>query len=875
MADFTPMMKQYFEIKREHSDYILFYRLGDFYEMFFDDAKIASKELELVLTGKDCGQDERAPMCGVPYHSCEAYIQRLIAKGYKVAICEQTEDPSKAKGLVKREVVRMITPGTVIESSMLEDGKNNYICSVFMNADGAGICFCDISTGEADATFIIEKKADEMARKVSEEFSRYQPREAVLFSNAAKSDIILSFLKDRISCNIEDGGESAPGIKKAMDIVIKQFVSTDITAPCFIGKDNMIIAAAGLFEYLYKTQKTDLSYLHVLNYYSQSQYLQLDFNAKRNLELTQTLRQKDKKGSLLWVLDHTNTSMGARLLKSFIDKPLMDISEIKRRQNCVADLIHAVIERNEIAKLLCSVLDIERLISRIVYKSASCKDLRALAQTAAQLPEIKRYLSAINSARLRELSSGIDELSDIWELIERAIVDEPPFTVREGGMIKKGYDENIDSLKELATGGRSMITDVETRERERTGIKNLKIGYNKVFGYYIEVTKSYLDQVPEDYIRKQTLFNCERYITQELKNLEDSVLSANEKLCALEYEVFCRIRDEVSGQTLRIQKTAAAIAHLDVLISFAETASKNNYVMPEIDCFNKIVIKDGRHPVVEKMLKDSMFVPNDALLDIGDNRALIITGPNMAGKSTYMRQIALIVIMAHMGSFVPAKYAQIGICDRVFTRIGASDDLSGGQSTFMVEMSEVADILKNATSKSLIILDEVGRGTSTFDGMSMARAVLEYIADKKKIGAKTLFATHYHELTDLEGLVEGIVNYNIAVKKRGDDIIFLRKIVRGKSDDSYGIEVAKLAGVPSKVTDRAKEILAVLEDENQTGERQRPPLENAAADDTQVSLADMHYEEIIDSLKGINAETLTPIEALNILYGIQKKIREY
>ncbi|MDP4108771.1 MAG: DNA mismatch repair protein MutS [Bacillota bacterium] len=871
MAEFTPMMKQYLDIKDLYKDCILFYRLGDFYEMFFEDAELASRELDLVLTGKDCGQEERAPMCGVPYHSCEGYIARLIQKGYKVAICEQVEDPKTAKGLVKREVIRMITPGTVIESSMLDDKKNNFICSVFLDESAAGICFIDLSTGECYATGI---KGGDLPQKVINELGRFVPSEAVLSKNASESPVISGFLKDRLSCMTSPAADGLFEYDKAAELLKIQFLSKDLDALGVNDPPHTARAVGALLSYLNDTQKTSLIHINTLDVYMQGQFMELDVTARRNLELCETLWTNEKKGSLLWVLDKTETSMGSRLLRSFLEKPLIDVAQIKRRQQAALELNSDTVGRLELKGLLKNISDLERLIGRVVYGSANCRDLKALSRTASVLPRIKAEIVKYKSPLMRNIQDCIDELADLRELIDRAITDDPPFSVREGGMIKAGYNNEVDRLSDLLSGGRGSLAAIEASEREKTGIRNLKVGYNKVFGYYIEISNSYLNLVPETYIRKQTLTGGERFITQELKELESTVLTAKERITALEYELFCEIRDKTAGEVHRVQRTAHALALLDVLLSFAEIGAKGGYTMPDVDYSDKIHIKDGRHPVVETMLRDVLFVPNDTALDGDENRVAIITGPNMAGKSTFMRQTALIVIMAQTGCFVPAKSAEIGVCDRVFTRIGASDDLSSGKSTFMVEMNEVAEILKNATPKSLLILDEIGRGTSTFDGMAIARAVLEYVSDKRKLGAKTMFATHYHELTELEDLLPGIKNYNVAVKKRGDDIIFLRRIVRGGADDSYGIEVAKLAGIPDAVIARAKKILSDLDAGKEvSSSRYARRIPDGGGED-QITMGSMKNDEIISCLKAMDVDTFTPIEALNKLFELHRKAGE-
>lgn len=862
MAEHTPMMKQYLEIKENNADCILFFRLGDFYEMFAEDAKIASKELDLTLTTRDRSKEndeDKIPMCGVPYHSSEAYIARLIAKGYKVAICEQLEDPALAKGLVKRDVIRVISPGTVIDSSMLEEGRNNYIGSVFSDSSGWGICFCDISTGEVWATGGGKDDRD----KLINEAAAFCPSEIVFGGNAWAE--LMAGLQSRLGCRCENGDEERYLPEPAEKAVLEQFHKKSLDELGLMRYPSSVRAVGGLLSYLIETQKTDLSYIRKLSFYLGGQFMELDPTARRNLELTETLRSKDKKGSLLWVLDRTKTPMGGRLIRSWLEKPLLNPVDIKARSTAVSELAEKSIERQELILKLREISDMERLIGRIVYGSANCRDLVALSTAAACVPEIKAMLGAFKSAKLCETSAALDELEDIRSLIDRAIVDNPPFSVREGSIIRDGWSSEVDRYRSVLGGGRSAVAAIETQEREKTGIKSLKIGYNRVFGYYIEVSKSYYELVPEGYIRKQTLANNERYITQELKELEATILTAEERITALEYELFSEIRTTIAAAVERVQQTAHALAQADVLCSFAEVAAKNGYCMPEVDYSERLEITEGRHPVVEQMLEDRLFVPNDTQLLPGGVH--IITGPNMAGKSTYMRQVGLIVLMAQVGSFVPAKRAHIGVVDRVFTRIGASDDLASGQSTFMVEMTEVADILKNATSKSLLILDEIGRGTSTFDGMAIARAVLEYAADKKRLGAKTLFATHYHELTVLEDSIPNVKNFNVAVKKRGDDIIFLRRIVPGGADDSYGIEVAKLAGVPQRVVDRARQVLGELE----SGQL-APRVKTTVEEEPQISMEYLGAVAAAQRLKLIDMNTITPIEALNILFELKKSV---
>jgi len=786
----TPMMEQYFEIKKIYKEHILFYRLGDFYEMFFDDAIVASRELELTLTGRDCGEAERAPMCGVPFHSAEGYIGKLIEKGYKVAICEQTEDPSVAKGLVRREVVRVVTPGTLIETDLLESKQNNYISAIYIDSNGFGICFADVSTAQVYATDV---SGDSFDTQLINELGAYGPREIILNANLEKIEKLHSYLYTHKNVLVSDGQSHRYDYDTCKDFVLQQF--KDVVREDDLHNKYLICAIGALLSYIAEMQKSDISYIKDLNIYGDNQYMNLDVNTRRNLELTETMRSKEKKGSLLWVLDKTKTAAGARMLKQWIEHPLLNTGVINKRLGAVEELFNNFMLREECSVLLDNVLDIERLVTRIVYGTANARDLKSIATTISIIPELKEHLRTCASPELSRIYSSLDDLNDIYKAINAAIVDEPPFSVREGGMIRKGYNSDVDKLRSICEDGSTWIKQVAEREKEQTGIKTLKIGYNRVFGYYIEVSKSFIDQVPQTYIRKQTLSNCERYITDELKNMEATILGASDKLAALEYELFQKIRALVADNSRRLQKVASEMAQLDVYISLAAVASKNKYIKPEINVTDTIDIKDGRHPVVEQFVNDTYFVPNDTLLDTKNNRVMLITGPNMAGKSTYMRQVALITIMAQIGSFVPASEASIGIVDRLFTRVGASDDLASGQSTFMLEMNEVAYILKNATKQSLIIYDEVGRGTSTFDGMSIAKAIVEY-TNGKKIGAKTLFATHYHELTTLEKEMSGIVNYNIAAKKRGDGIIFLRKIVRGSTDDSYGIEVAKLAGVP-------------------------------------------------------------------------------
>ena len=850
----TPMMEQYFEIKNQYKDYLLFYRLGDFYEMFFDDAILASRELELTLTGRDCGEAERAPMCGVPFHSSEGYIGRLIEKGYKVAICEQTEDPALAKGLVKREVIRVITPGTLIETDLLTENKNNYLCSVYLGEFECGLSFADISTAQIYATSF---KGDQMISRLCNELGTYQPREVITNVSASKLAEAEILIRDRLGAVLGDRQSARFDLDFAKERVEAQFSDT-LRAEAM--SDHALVSSLGaLISYIADTQKSDISYIKDINIYGDGQYLELDINTHRNLEISETMRSKEKKGSLLWVLDKTPPAAGARLLRKWLEHPLLNTAAISSRQDAVEELFGDYMLREELGMLLENVLDLERLLTKTIYGTANAKDLRAIASTISILPELKEKLALCKCRELSDIYNSLDTLEDVYEKINDAIIDLPPFSIRDGGIIANGYDKDVDELRMIMRDGKGFLDDILSRERESTGIKTLKIGFNKVFGYYIEVTRSLVDQVPDRYIRKQTLANCERYITEELKQMEAKILGAEDKLCSLEYEIFCEIRGFVAENSERIRKSAADMSRIDVYLSLATVAVHNKYVRPEVDQSDVISIKDGRHPVVEQFVKDTYFVPNDAELDTSRNRLMLITGPNMAGKSTYMRQVAIIVLLAQIGSFVPANEARIGIVDKLFTRVGASDDLASGQSTFMLEMNEVAYILRNATKRSLIIYDEVGRGTSTFDGMSIARAIAEYTSGKK-IGAKTLFATHYHELTSLEGEVDGIVNYNIAAKKRGDNITFLRKIVRGSTDDSYGIEVAKLAGIPNEVIKRAKEVLASVEKTAKAISFTEAPTE--AADDTLITIDDCLESQVIEELKAVDINTLSPYEAM-------------
>ena len=863
MAELTPMMKQYLEIKKDNPDSILFFRLGDFYEMFADDAKLASKELDLTLTSRDKdpkkSAEEKIPMCGIPYHASESYIARLIAKGYKVAICEQMEDPATAKGLVKRDIIRVVTPGTVIDAACLEDKASNFLCGIYLDERCAGVAFCDISTGKAHLTAFAGKERTE---HVINELGRFSPAEAVVNQGAADDEELIAVLRDKFHCRVENG-ERRFQFNQAEKNIRRQF-GDEAFERLPRGNPAAAMALGGLLDYLYETQKTDLSHINDLDYYEQGRFMELDLAARRNLELTETLRNKEKKGSLLWVLDKTKTPMGGRMLRSWLERPLLSVTAITRRNSAVAALVDGTIPREELITALTGMGDMERLLGRIVYGTAGGRDLASLRAAIERLPAVKEQLSAFSDRHLASLAEELDPLEDIGSAIAQAICDEPPFSVREGGFIRDGFNEEVDRLRHILTGGKGVIAEMEAKEKERTGIRTLKIGYNKVFGYYIEVSNSFKDQVPDTYIRKQTLVNGERYITQELKDLEQEILTAGERDNALEYEIFSALRDEICAGAERIQKTAAAVAELDTLASLAVVAVKNSYCCPVVDDSGVIEIHDGRHPVVERVLKDALFVPNDTYMGEKENRVAIITGPNMAGKSTYMRQVALITLMAQIGSFVPARAARIGVVDRIFTRIGASDDLAGGQSTFMVEMSEVAEILRQATAHSLLILDEIGRGTSTFDGMSIARAVLEFCADRKRLGAKTLFATHYHELTELEGTLAGVKNYNIAIKKRGEDLVFLRKIIPGGADRSYGIEVAKLAGLPKEVVSRAKKILEELE----AGGSYIPPREERE----QVSLDAIGEAEVLDALRRAQPDTMSPIEAMQLLYDLKKKL---
>ena len=869
MSEFSPMMQHYLDTKEKYKDCILFYRLGDFYEMFFDDALKVSKELELTLTGKECGQEERAPMCGIPYHAADTYIARLISKGYKVAICEQLEDPKTAKGMVKRDVIRVVTPGTVIEANLLDDKKNNYIMSIYKNGIYFGVTVCDVTTGDFRTTEIKETNNFAM---LLDEISKYSPAELVVNPMMYDCSEEISKIRERFDIYITrlDENEFTDDYKELTE---KYKMVDDDENKIENITDYMLSVSAtnALRAYLLDTQKNNLDHINKLIIYKTTKYMALDINARRNLEITEKLRDKSKKGTLLWVLDKSSTAMGGRLIRRWLNNPLLDVKQINKRLDAVQELKDNVILRGDLIDLLKKVYDIERLAGKISYGSANGRDLISLKNSAQQLPEIKKVLSNAKSELLSELHSELDVLKDVYSLINKTIVEEPPIAIKEGGLIKKGYDKEIDQLKEATTNGKNWIVKLEVEEREKTGIKGLKVGFNKVFGYYIEVTKSNLSLVPDRYIRKQTLTNGERYITEELKNLENQILGAEEKVINLEYNVFVEVRNKIEAQIERLQKSAGVVAMLDGLCSFATVAEDMNYVRPQVDSSGVIDIKDGRHPVIEKILPSGSFVQNDTYLDKNENRLSIITGPNMAGKSTYMRQVALITLMAQVGSFVPASYAKIGIVDKIFTRVGASDDLSMGQSTFMVEMMEVAQILKEATSNSLVILDEIGRGTSTYDGLSIAWAVAEYISDKEKCGAKTLFATHYHELTDLENKLDGVKNYSIAVKEKGEDIIFLRKIVKGGTDESYGVHVAKLAGVPQVVTKRANEILKSIEKKNVLNNKKIEKQDKNVADG-QLTMYNYKLAELAHELDKVDVNELTPIEALNTLVKIKEKM---
>ena len=870
-------MQHYLKTKEEYKDCILFYRLGDFYEMFFDDALTVTKELEITLTGKDCGLEERAPMCGVPFHAAENYINRLIAKGYKVAICEQMEDPKTAKGMVKREVIRVVTPGTNLNATGIDDAKNNYLMSIVYMENHFGICIADVSTGECYVTEV------DKGRKLVDEINKYTPSEIICNQALMVSGIDVDDLKNRMNIAVYPLDSWYFDDELCHKTLMEHFHVMSIEGLGLGDYETSILAAGALFIYLKETQKSNLEHMSRITPYVTDHFMLIDSSSRRNLELVETLREKQKRGSLLWVLDKTKTAMGARMMRSFVEQPLVDVEEIEKRQDAIEELNNKPMIRDEIREYLQPVYDLERLISRISYHSANPRDLLAFRSSLEMLPHIRLLLKECSGSALQEIYEDMDALEDLCELITAAIVDDPPLAMKEGGIIRDGYNQDVDNYRNAKTEGKNWLADLETEEREKTGIRNLRIKYNKVFGYYLEVTNSFKEMVPDYYTRKQTLTNAERYITPKLKELEDMILGAEDKLYSLEYVLFAQVRDKVASEVERIQKTARAVARLDVFASLSLVASRNNYVRPTVNSRGVIDIRGGRHPVVEKMIPNDMFIANDVKLDNGENRIAVITGPNMAGKSTYMRQVALIVLMAQIGSFVPAQKAKIGIVDRIFTRVGASDDLASGQSTFMVEMTEVANILRNATKNSLLILDEIGRGTSTFDGLSIAWAVIEHIASPKILGAKTLFATHYHELTELEGKIPGVNNYCIAVKERGDDIVFLRKIVKGGADKSYGIQVAKLAGVPDSVIDRAKELVEELVDADIT-ERVRdlaavPKTKKKAVHYDEVDLEQMSLfdtvkdDDILQELKDIDVGNLTPIDALNTIYRLQNKLK--
>ena len=872
----SPMMAEYVKTKQQYKDCILFYRLGDFYEMFFEDALTVTKELEITLTGKDCGLEERAPMCGVPFHAAETYINRLIEKGYKVAICEQVEDPKKAKGLVKREVIRVVTPGTTLDAASLDESKNNYLMSIVSMEDHFGCAIADISTGDCFLTEV------DKPQKLLDEINKFVPAEIICNDAFFMSGVDTDDLKNRLGICVFPLDAWYFDDSLCKRTLKEHFHVNTLEGLGIQDYDSGVIASGALFLYLQETQKSALSHMAGIRPYAAEKYMLIDSSSRRNLELVETLREKNKRGSLLWVLDKTKTAMGARTLRSYVEQPLIDAQEINRRLEALEELNKSPMLRDEIREYLNPIYDLERLISRISYQSANPRDLVAFASSLEMLPHIRQILKDFKTPLLTELYEDMDPLEDIAALIKSAIVEEPPLAQKDGGIIREGYHEDVDKFRRSRTDGKKWLTELEAREKERTGIKNLKIKYNRVFGYSLEVTNSFKELVPENYIRKQTLTNAERYITQELKDLEDLILGAEDKLYALEYELFCEVRDKVGAEVVRIQKTAKAVAALDVFASLSLVAQRNNYVRPKINESGVLDIKNGRHPVVEQMIEHDMFIANDTYLDNQKKRVSIITGPNMAGKSTYMRQTALIVLMAQIGSFVPADKANIGIVDRIFTRVGASDDLASGQSTFMVEMTEVANILRNATAKSLLILDEIGRGTSTFDGLAIAWAVIEHISDTKLCGAKTLFATHYHELTELEGKISGVNNYCIAVKEKGDDIVFLRKIVKGGADKSYGIQVAKLAGVPDSVIRRAKELVEELSDADITAavkdltssSKKKQKIVYDQVDMAQMSLFDtVQDNDIVEEIRNLDMSHLTPMEAMNILYNLQNKIQ--
>ncbi len=871
VSKLSPMMRQYWEVKERYREQLLFFRLGDFYEMFFDDAIIASRELELTLTGKECGLPERAPMCGIPYRVCNEYIARLVKKGYRIAVCDQVEDPATARGLVRREIIRVITPATVLESNMLDAGTNNYLCVVCREGQqGAfGIVFSDVSTGEVHAAVI----DSDWEKRVLGELGRFSPAEVLLNAEAASCPELTDFLVDKLGISGEQLDEEAFEVSTCWQRVSQQFDDSQLEQLTGEGASPMVCALGAMLRYLQETQKRGMENLKHLEIYSDEQYMKLDLTARRNLELTRTLRTGEKRGTLLWVLDRTKSPMGRRLIRSVIEKPLLSPTGINKRLNAVEELMSDPIRLDEVGLQLRQIADLERLMSRIVYGSASPRELRALQATAERLPQLKETVGQVHSAYLQQLMAQIDPLDQVGELIDVALDEDPPAVLKDGGVIRPGYSGELDYLRELVHDNKGILASIEAKERERTGIKNLKIGFNNVYGYYLEVTRSYQDLVPPDYIRKQTLTNSERYITQELKELEQTILEAKDRIVVLEAELFDDLRTKVAQQSKLVQTTASAVAWLDLYVSFAQVAIEQNYCRPVVDLSGKLDIRDGRHPVVEQMLTDTLFVANDIQLDKGAHQVAIITGPNMAGKSTYMRQAALIVLMAQIGSFVPASSAQIGIVDGIYTRVGASDDLASGKSTFMVEMSEVAQILEHATENSLLILDEIGRGTSTFDGMSIARAVLEHIADRRKLGAKTLFATHYHELTALEQSLPNVKNYNIAVKRSGKEIFFLRRIMRGGTDDSYGIDVSRLAGIPEPIIQRAQQILQELEsgktgDDPKSKTRKKPQTEQTMLPDPQQS----EHEELVRRLREIEVEKITPVQALVLLSELKARV---
>ena len=870
----TPMMQQYMQIKEKYKGYILFFRLGDFYEMFFDDAILASRELEIALTGRDCGKGERAPMCGVPYHSADSYLNRLIEKGYRVAICEQIEDASQASGIVKRDVVRIVTPGTIIDSKTLDEKSNNFLCCLYMDEKGVGLSYTDISTGEMYTTEF-NNEFNDSSNLVLDELGKIKPKEVIVNTQLYNNKMLVSRIEAKINTMIEPYHEWTFQLKNSINSIKEHFKVVALDGYGIAEKEHATIAVGALIGYLNETQRSTLNHLNSITSYTVDNYMMLDFNTRKNLELIETIRGKNKKGSLLWVLDKTSTAMGGRLLKKWIEEPLMDIEKIEYRLNCVQTLVNNVLMMDELDEALKRVYDMERLMGRISFGSCNGRDIIALRSSIAALPKLKSILLNSNCPNFIGLGNELDELKDIHQLIEDSIIEDPPLTIKEGGIIKSDYNEELGNLRDISTRGKDWLSKLEEEEKKRTGIKFLRVGYNKIFGYYIEVTKSNIKLVPDSYVRKQTLANAERYITPELKEMEAKILGAEDKMMELEYVIFCQIRDAIKDEVKRIQNSSKIISLIDTLNSIAKIAYKNNYVRPIINNDGVIKIENGRHPVIEKMLDGELFVPNDTYLDKKDNRVTIITGPNMAGKSTYMRQVAIITLMAQIGSFVPADEANISIVDRIFTRIGASDDLSQGQSTFMVEMSEVANIVNNATENSLIILDEIGRGTSTYDGLSIAWAVVEYISDLSNLGAKTLFATHYHELTELEGTIEGVKNYKILVKEKGEEITFLRKITRGGADKSYGIEVARLAGVNKNIIMRAKEILEDLEERNVrtdeiaiTEEIKHIHNNNKNNNNQQLDIFEIKEKTFIDKIKTIDIMSLTPMEAMNILFKL-------